>query len=323
VAGWRLQGQRPAENFEDCAWATYGKAGAGRFLLNYSEKLWGRPCDQLSLNIAGKRMKGLNLKTFLKESLLGKRAKTEHLDGAFYYPDHGFGRIAEKLAESCGPDNILLDSAVTGIRHDGRRINQIQLNHADWIDTDQDVSSLPLDRFLNILDPAPPPEVLYLAGDIHYRNVVVVAVFIDKPSITRAATVYFPGSEFRFTRVYEPRNRSPLMAPPGQTSLVAEFPCQPEDQLWQTDDRELTDEFVSPMRQIGWFEPSELVGSRVFRMPAAYPVLEYGFEQKVDQIMDYLGNLENLKTSGRCGTFRYIHVHDLLKSARETVAGMS
>lgn len=58
-------------SFESFALRQYGRTIAEAFLLDYSKKLWGLPCDQLSPSISGRRLKGLNFKTFLKETFQG------------------------------------------------------------------------------------------------------------------------------------------------------------------------------------------------------------------------------------------------------------
>jgi protoporphyrinogen oxidase len=317
----RLRSRRVVDSFEDFALSTYGRTIADRFLLGYSEKLWGAPCSGLSPAIAGARMKGLDLKTFVKEVAFGRRTKAEHLDGAFYYPDSGFGTISEKLGEICGRDNIRLQAAVTGIQCEDQRIASVQINEHQNVATDEVVSTLPLDRLLQILDPAPPAEVMAVARHLRYRNVVLVAVFLDRPSVTRSATVYFPEPSFPFTRLYEPNNRYSNMSPPGKTSLVAEIPCQAEDATWTMDDSELSDLVTSAILRIGWITRDEIIDTAVARMPYAYPILERGFEQRVNRILSYLGRFSNLQLAGRSGRFLYTHVHDMMRTGMEIVDG--
>jgi len=318
----RLTPAQDHQHFESFALSTYGRTIASRFLLNYSEKLWGESCDRLSTNVAGKRMKGLTLKTFIKEALGGSKSKTEHLDGAFYYPKGGFGTIADRLARYCGEENIRLNARITRIHHDNSRITALETGGAGLIEVDQVTSTLPLDRFLQMLDPAPPKEILRLAADLRYRHMVLVALFLDKESITDSATVYFPEARFPFTRVYEPRNRHPEMSPKGQTSLVAEIPCRKQDSFWAMEDQRLIRTVRSHLIQIGWMQEAEIIGAAVHRMQYAYPVLEVGFEEKIDKIFQYLDRFENLKLSGRNGKFQYSHVHDMLMFARDIVAGI-
>ena len=315
----RLAPAREHQDFESFALSAYGRTIASRFLLNYSEKLWGQPCDKLSTNVAGKRMKGLTLSAFIKEALLGGKAKTAHLDGAFYYPKGGFGAIAGRLAGFCGEENIRLNSRIKKISHQGHRITALRPGGG----VEEVVSTLPLDQFLKMLDPAPPRDILGLATALRYRHMVLVALFLDKRSVTDSATVYFPESRFPFTRVYEPRNRHPEMSPEGKTSLVAEIPCRKEDSHWTMEDQRLIRTVGSHLMKIGWIEEAQVESAAVVRMQYAYPVLEVGFEEKIGSIFKYLDNFTNLRLSGRNGRFQYSHVHDMLIFGREIVDGYS
>jgi protoporphyrinogen oxidase len=315
----RLSGGEPRDDFESFAVRTYGRTLAERFLLGYSEKLWGVPCRKLSPRVAGKRMKGLTLKTFVKEALLGHKAKTEHLDGAFYYPRAGIGMIPDALAAACGEAGVRRNAEITGIRHDGRRMRAVVVNGSQTVEAGFVASTLPLDRFLQMMDPRPPEEILTVAGQLRYRNVILVALFLGRPTVTRAATLYFPGPEFPFTRLYEPRNRSADMSPPGRTSLVIEMPCQADDPVWALSDAALVERVSRPLFRCGLIAEREVIDATVARMNFAYPVLEAGFEDRLGKVMEFLAPFENLALSGRSGRFEYTHVHDLMKLGRQIV----
>ena len=313
VVGRRLRPQEPEGSFESFAVHTYGNTIAELFLLNYSEKLWGAPCNRLSSSIAGRRMKGLDLNTFLAEAIFGTKARTGHLEGSFYYPKTGIGAIAEKLKESCGEENIQTNSKITRIFHNKARIQAVEVNGKEIIDTDAVVNTLPLNLFLQMMEPRPPARILLLAQRLRYRNVILVALFLDSESVTEAATVYFPDLCFPFTRICEPKNRSIYMSPPGKTSLVAEIPCEQNDRFWVLRDDELIQLVCSCLIQIGWIKEDEIIEALVRRMDYAYPRLEMGFEEKLKKIDAYLKRFSNLKFSGRGGKFIYAHIHDMMK----------
>ena len=107
---------------------------ASNFLLNYSEKLWGLPAARLSTSIAATRLKGLDLKTFLLEAVSGSGAKTEHLDGSFYYPHRGAGEITEVLAAGCGAENIRTGTPVTRIIHGKGRIEELTVGEGEPVE---------------------------------------------------------------------------------------------------------------------------------------------------------------------------------------------
>jgi protoporphyrinogen oxidase len=319
VLGSRMRAQERDSSFESFALHTYGETIADRFLLNYSEKLWGAPCSRLSPNIAGRRMKGLDLNTFLTEGIFGRKAKTQHLEGSFYYPKMGIGSIAERLAESCGEENIRRNSGITGIFHNHRRIQAIEINGEHTVNADEVVSTLPLGPFLQMMDPSPPKEILLLGNSLRYRSVILVALFLNRESVTRAATVYFPDGDFPFTRIYEPKNRSTNLSPPGKTSLVAEIPCQMEDESWVLEDYKLTELVRSQLIRISCIKEEEIIGASVGRISYGYPILEIGFEEKVRRIDAFLKSLSNLKVSGRNGRFVYAWIHDMMRFGKDIV----
>ena len=307
-------------NFADFVRRTYGNTIASLFLLNYSEKVWGKPCSELSVRISGERLKGLDVKGLLSAALIRRSAQAEHVEGSFYYPAGGIGTIPRKLAENCGAGNVLQSSRITRIIHDHNRIAAIEVNGEGSLPTREVVSTLPLNTVLQLMDPSPPKEILHCAQQLRFRNVILVALFLNTEAITSAATVYFPAAEFPYTRVYEPKNRSVDMSPSGKTSLVAEIPCQTEDALWHADDNQLTGLFRSHLLRIEWIREEEIIGSAVKRMRYAYPILEVGAEENVQRIHSFLQNFRNLKVSGRNGKFVYAWMHNMMRFGKEIVS---
>jgi protoporphyrinogen oxidase len=247
--------------------------------------LWGKPCNQLSPSIGGRRLKGHNMKALLTEALLGEKARIEHLEGtSFYYPKLGIGMIMDKLASSCLPKNIRKTSKVTQIIHDRTKIVAIELNGDTRVPVDQVISSLPITDFLQIMSPSPPSQVLNMARRLAFRSMILVTVLLDRSSITRSATVYFPDAKYPFTRLYEPRNRSSLMSPKGKTSLVAEIPCQETDEFWLMSDQQLSDLVSDELIDLAWIKKGEIIDTQTVRLHYAYPILEVGYESKVAEI---------------------------------------
>ena len=57
-------------SFEDFAVGNFGRTLAERFLLGYSEKVWGLPCDRLSPDIATRRLSGMSPGSLILELFL-------------------------------------------------------------------------------------------------------------------------------------------------------------------------------------------------------------------------------------------------------------
>ena len=174
-----------------------------------------------------------------------------------------------------------------------------------------------------MLEPRVPPQVQELANNLQFRNLILLAIFIDKARVTNNASIYFPDSEYPFTRIYEPRNRSEHMSPPGKTSLIVEIPCNPGDHFWRMEEAMMMAFVVPQIRKIFEIPESEILDSRMIRIPNAYPILELQFEKKVEKVLQYLSRFDNLQLSGRSGMFAYTHLHDLMKVGKEIIDGMA
>ena len=126
-------------------------------------------------------------------------------------------------------------------------------------------------------------------------------------------------ARFPFTRVYEPKNRSPEMAPPGHTSLVAEIPCQPHDALWTAGQDVLVETVTDQFVRLGWVNRRQVVGATICRLNHAYPILELGFEARLAPILRYLNAFTNLQLAGRNGCFVYAHLHDMMRFGKRVI----
>jgi protoporphyrinogen oxidase len=308
------------ESFAGYARRRYGRTMAERFLLGYSRKLWGVPCEELSPRVGGGRLNGLDVRQFLLDTLLGSGAAPRHVDGRFFYPTGGIGMLADALARGCGPGAVRTGVEVRGIHHEGRRIAGVTLAGGARVGVEELVSTLPIETLLARLDPPAPEAVRRMAGRLEHRDLALVALFLRRESVTRAATVYFPDPRVPFTRVTEPRNRSEAMSPPHHTSLVAEIPCRAGDAQWLADDGELVAAVRRQLERIGWVRPGEVVGSRVVRLRHAYPVLSLHHDRSLAAVRGYLDGFENLSLAGRNGRFEYGWMHDAMRAGKDLVS---
>jgi protoporphyrinogen oxidase len=320
LASSRLAPRPSSPSFETAAVRAYGQTIADLFLLNYSRKLWGIPGARLDPAAAGQRLNGLSARVMLKE-LLWKSKEQCGLEGRFFYPKFGIGTIADRLAASFDDSAIRLNSRVTQIAHRDGRIVSVEINGSERIDTNrsQVVSTLPLTLLGHLMTPALPPRLMTAVRGLRFRNVVLVTIFLDRPTVSPNATLYFPESRFLFTRVSEPRNRSPHMSPPGMTSLSIEIPCSSDDEAWRVADAVLIARCGVQLRSTGLLRAMDRIRGVVHRIPYAYPVLEIGMEMRVRGLIEHLARFDNLHVTGRAGLFDYSSLHDLLRAGRALV----
>ncbi|MCB1060697.1 MAG: FAD-dependent oxidoreductase [Calditrichaeota bacterium] len=319
----RLIRREAQENFAENAYHKYGRTIADAFLIGYSEKLWGVPADKLTPAVSGGRLKGLRARTMFYELLRGKRGKTEHLDGSFYYPRQGYGQISARLIRSIGQENILVNSTITRLAHDGHCITRVELANGETFSPTRVINSIAPEETLRLLNPAPPEELLDRARTLKYRDLILVALFLNKQRVSNNASIYFPNPDIPFTRLYEPKNRSLELAPPRQTCAVVEIPCFAGDATWSMADTDLEALVTDELKKLNLLEMSDVMEGKVHRLRKAYPVLELGTDAVIEEIRDYLRRFANLYTVGRVGKFEYTHVHDLLRQGKELATLLS
>ena len=308
---------KPTDNFGKFAVNQYGKTLAERFLLNYSQKLWGEAPHKLSTSVSGSRLNGLDIKNFIRSTVIGDVQQPCHLDGSFLYPRYGIGMIADKLREFIGNQCINTNSRVSRLAHRNGKIERISLNNGDVeLRAAKLVNTLPLTLTAKILDPPPPPELLDVANSIKYRNLVLCVFCLNRSSFSPNASLYFPSEVFPFTRLYEPKNRSLHMAPEGKTAIVLELPCYNHDAVWCMSDEARKALVWKALQHVKPIATEEILCYRSYKLPFAYPVLEVGFEENIRRLVEYFEAFENLHLTGRSALFRYLHIHDLFKAGK-------
>ena len=69
------------------------------FFRHYTEKVWGKPCEELSADWVSQRSKGLSIWTVAREALSNRKTEVKSLIEEFMYPRDGYVRIPERMAE--------------------------------------------------------------------------------------------------------------------------------------------------------------------------------------------------------------------------------
>ncbi len=319
----RLFNQKPIASLEDWVVDNFGRTMFTIYFKEYSEKVWGIDCSRISAEWVAQRIRGLSLAKAVKNAFFkfsGKNLAT--LADSFLYPQLGIGRVADRLKEKIEKRNaVFTDANVTSVNRSGFTIGSVVVkNHMDSrvVEGEEFISSMPVTRLVRTLRPAAPRHILDAASKLRFRDLVVVAVMINRPRVTDQTWIYIPEQRIPFGRIHEPTNWSEKMAPAGKTLLVAEFFSYRGDQIWNQSDERLTEMTVGGLDQLGFIKKEEVINSVVVRVPKAYPLFEVGYRELCDVIYDYLGRFKNLHVTGRSGMFRYYNMDIAIKSGIDT-----
>jgi len=319
----RLMKESDTVSLEDWVVSNFGRTMFDIYFREYSEKVWGIECSKISAEWVAQRIKGLSLAKAVKNAFFkftGKNIPT--LADRFIYPELGIGRISERLKEEIERDNeVFTNTRVECINHFNGRVDSIAVkNHGQTskIYGNEFISSMPITKLVRMLNPSPPADVLEAASKLKFRDLVVVALMIDRKRVTDQTWIYIPEQKIPFGRIHEPTNWSGKMAPEGKTIIVMEFFSFMGDQTWNSTDELLTNITIDNLVALGFINRDEVIDSAVVRAPKAYPLFEVGYETLCDGIYDYLGRFRNLHIAGRSGMFRYYNMDHAIESGIET-----
>ncbi len=312
-------------NLEQWVVRNFGHRIFELYFRDYSEKVWGMPCSEISKEWISQRINGLSLGVALKNALLHMRQKEMRtLTDEFLYPDSGIGMIAERLKELIqSKARVFTESTVVEMIHDGERIRELSILTPEGIlhrEVEHIVSTIPLHTLLGTMKPSPPHYVKEALKGLSYRHLILVTVFLDKEQATDLTWLYFPDRSIPFGRLHEPKNWSPLMAPGGKTHLVVEFFCSEDDDLWNSSDEKLEEITIKELQRLGFFDRGEIMDALTMRIRNAYPVFDINFRENLAVIEDYLKGFKNLSIAGRTGAFSYLNMDHALLSGMDVAS---
>ena len=308
--------KREIKTMEDAFVSQFGRKLFDMFFRRYSEKVWGRPCSQMSSDWVSQRSKGLSIWTAITNALLkptDKKAKT--LIETFVYPRWGYQEIPEtmrRVVEKAG-NKVILDAFVKKVdvsdpskvvvtySKGGEKDGKVEQITGDYV-----VSTVPLTSFITYaLEPKPPQAVLDAAKNLEFRSVITVNLMLDLPQMSKDTWIYCHDDGLGFARLHEPRNWSPDMAPKGKTSVVLEYFCTKDDAVWKKSEADMVEWGKRDLCRLGFVKPEQILGGFTERAANAYPVYSTGYLEKLKKMRDHIEALDRVAIVGRGGTFRY------------------
>ena len=303
---------RPPRNMREAYVAQFGTKLYDMFFRRYSEKVWGRPCEQLSADWVSQRSKGLSIWTLVREALMASREKVTSLIDNFMYPRDGYVRIPERMAEDivAQGNQVMVSSGVSRITVHGPNDFEVFYKQADGeksMRANAVLSTLPLGLLVQMLTPAAPPDVVAAGKALVFRDLITVNAIFRKKQVSPDTWLYVQDEDVLFGRLHEPKNWSRAMVPDDEhTSLVLECFCTRGDAIWQMSDEEVARRCVKDLAEkLKFVKEEEFVDSAVVRTTHAYPVYDLEYAEKIGLINRWLAGIEGLHIVGRGGTFRY------------------
>ena len=338
---------RPECNLEDFFVNRFGRRLYETFFRDYTEKVWGVRCREISPQWGAQRIKGLSIAKAVRHALtkalrrnagdLAQRGTETSLIERFLYPQRGPGQMWETVAEHvrAGGGEILLSTRLCGLRRSGSRVDSVICEDAHGnrreIRCRAVVSTMPIRDLAQALDPPPPPDVAAIAEGLCYRDFITIGVLLARmrPSgqvrgghannLVPDTWIYVQEPDVLMGRLQVFNNWSPAMvSDASRIWLGLEYFCSEGDALWSMDDEALERLARRELVQLAFADDADILEMRVVKVPKAYPAY-VGTYGEFARLRAFLDAVENLYPVGRNGMHRYNNQDHSMVSARLAV----
>jgi len=313
---------RKEKSLEDFFINRFGNELYNTFFKDYTQKIWGVPCTDISSQWGGQRVKGLSIgkvfalmiKKFFFPKRVGENVETSLIQ-KFLYPKFGPGQMWEEVAARLQADgaDIYLHHQVIGMTmHEGNiieiRIKDLSTGEVKIQPGDYFFSTMPVKELIASIHPPVQEEVQQVALGLRYRDFMTVGLLLrrlNNKNIVLDNWIYIQDKGVKVGRLQIFNNWSPfLVKDPDKIWIGLEYFCNEGDELWNKNDEEFMRFAIDELVLIGIVNKEDVIDGTVIRMPKAYPAYT-GTYPLFNLIRNFTDSIENLFLIGRNGMHKY------------------
>jgi len=338
---------KPEKSLEDFFINRFGVELYQTFFKDYTEKVWGVACNQITAEWGSQRIKGLSItnailhifkKRFTSDSSISQKNVETSLIGQFMYPKHGPGQLWEEVAKLVieNGGEIHHETKVIGIESKENRLNAIKVldeftSEDKKIEGDYFFSTMPVKDLINSFEDNLPSDVSEVAEGLMYRDFITVGLLLNELKIkneTKWNTVnnlvpdnwiYIQERDVKIGRLQIFNNWSPyLVKDDSKVWIGLEYFCNEGDDMWNMSDENFTDFAIKELEKIDIINADEVIDSVVIKVQKTYPAY-FGTYNRFDIIKSFTDQFENLFLIGRNGMHRYNNMDHSMLTAMTAV----
>ena len=330
-------------NLENFLINRFGKELYLTFFKDYTEKLWGISCSEISAEWGAQRIKGISISKIFMEILSkmfsGKKHKTKEtsLIDAFFYPKLGAGQMYEEIARTAVSKGaeIHLGKTVKKINvKDGKVVSVVVADKdgkEEEVFGDYFLSSMPIQELITDMGDAVPEEVRAVSDGLLYRDLRLGAVVLKKLTIKNKTAIktyndiipdvwiYIQEKGVKMGRMEIINNFSPYLMKDvkNEVCLTLEYFCNEKDDIWKMSEDEFLSLIMTELEKMGIADKKNFISGTSFKIYKAYPAY-FGSYKDFGKIKDFLNTIGNLYPMGRNGMHHYNNMDHSVLSAMIT-----
>lgn len=301
------------ETVEDWAINSFGRYLYNSFFKPYTEQFWKVSCRELSSRSipSHTRMSFLNTLKVLLRRRLSKvdPSLIEREKLPTYYPVTGFGELTENIAAKVqeAGGQIHLNSRATEVRElegGGVSVTYEQAGEPRSVEGSYLVSTIPLDRFVKMMQPVASPEVIDSTDHLDYRAMVTLGLVTQRQDVLPCSYIYY--LDRPYNRITEMNKFNPGTSPPGENILLLEVCCLRGSAGWNASKEELFDTCVSSLAADRIITAGDITRLLILKAPYAYPIYRKDYAGHLKRLLGEVERRPNMETLGRTGEFMYM-----------------
>lgn len=316
----RYEEQLPEpKNYKEWVRKEFGEGICQHFMYPYNEKIYGVPLDTLATDFAAKYIPRPDVDAVVKGAL-GLSKEAMGYNASFLYPVHGGIGALPQAIHDASRRPAELGRRASGVDLTARTV---RMNDGEAIRFERLVSTLPLDRFVDLAvesDPAQVPEAVRDARGRLRANAVLyfdVGIRGAPKAHQDYHWIYVPEADYPFYRVGSYTAVEKNLAPPDHRSYYVEL-----GHYGEVDPRRFEQPVLDGLRRVGIVSGEDEV---LFMVPnvlqPAYVLFDGNYVDSRRVCLDWLQS-HRVISIGRYGRWQYNAMEDAMlegKAAAEAV----
>ena len=341
MLGLRRRVIKNEKNLEDFYINRFGKALYLTFFKDYTKKVWGTDCRNLSAEWGRQRIKDVSLRKMIRHQLrsmfspakqgIGNKEVEQSLTEYFLYPPKGPGQLWEKVAHELDKSrvDIQFNTEVLHLDIDDHHVRKVHYRDGHGVVQEQHFdavfSTMPLKHVFRGLGSQVDEEIRHTATNLPYRDFLIVGLLLKrlKPENNNEKLtdnwLYIQDKGVKVGRIQLFHNwSSSMIADPSLRWVGAEYFLNADEPLWTKKDEGVIELAKRELTQIGLIDPTDVVDATIVRMPKAYPRYS-GVYHQMPRVRKYIDSIRNFYPMGRNGMHKYNNQDHSMLSAKRSV----
>ena len=344
----RMFPRKPEKSLEDFFINRFGNRLYHLFFKDYTEKVWGVSCTEISAEWGAQRIKGISvakaiahaarlLKPGKRQMAVGDIAQKDtetSLIEKFLYPKFGPGQLWEDVARQVREmgGTILLNHEVKGVILKDKEVVEIEafdkvIGETLRMEGEYFFSTMPVQELIAGMGESVPQNVRKVAEGLQYRDFVTVGILLKKLSISNKSLsggrqkilpdtwIYIQEKDVKVGRLQIFNNWSPYMVKDPDTIWIGmEYFTNRTEVFWKKEDDDIRRQAIVELEKMGLANEEDVLDSTVLRMEKTYPAY-FGTYERFSEVREFLDEITNLFPVGRNGMHKYNNSdHSMLTS---------